>query len=73
MGIIQTDKEAKVSFHGSLWNVSDGSCLLTKASSQLSCRTHEKANSIIPSSCQIVHLKIKPYVIPFHEFGIEID
>lgn len=49
-GIISTciDKEAKVSFHGSPWNVGDGSCLLTKASLQLLGRTHEIATSPRP-------------------------
>lgn len=49
-GIISTciDKEAKVSFHGSPWNVGDGSCLLTKASLQLLDRTHEIATSPRP-------------------------
>lgn len=58
VGIIATctDKEAKVSIHGSPWNVSDGSCLLTKASLQLLCRTHGKVNS--PSSCHIGHFSV---------------
>lgn len=49
-GIISTciDKEAKVSFHGSPWNVDDDSCLLTKASLQLLGRTHEIATSPRP-------------------------
>lgn len=42
--LMKPDKEAKVSFQGSFWNVSDCSCLLTKASLQLFYRTHEKAN-----------------------------
>lgn len=67
-GSFKPDKEAKVSFHGSFWNVRDGSCLLTKASLQLFCRTLEKANSMLPGSCHIVHLKLKPYVLHFHEF-----
>lgn len=66
--------KAKVSFHGSPWNVGDGSCLLTKASLQLLGRTHEIATSPRPVAVILdtFGLETESYVIMLHRFNIQL-